>query len=156
MKKMISLILAVCLMLTLTVAAMAEGTGEVTELAAAASAGVVQVSGKATGVKAAVVVQILDAGGSVIGMESFVISAAGTFGGTVAYSGTPATARAADFDGGNWFTVGVTVTGGHHYHGDTVTVNAPATGDMGVALYAVLTMAGVAGGAMVMGKKKED
>ena len=158
MKKTVSLILTVCLMLALTVTALAAVQGSVTELTAAASSGIISISGKTDGdVKAAVAVQILDASGNVVGMESFVVSSENTFAGTIVYSAgsTPTTARAADFDGGDWKTVAVTTTGGNYRGGGTAAVEAAKTGDMGAMLYGVIALTSALGSAALVGKKRE-
>ena len=107
-KKFLSVLLSVALMLALAVPALADGeTGVLTLVASGESGSTVRVSGTAAeDVKAAVVVQVLSSEGAVLGMESLSVSD-GKFSGTVRCSGTAASVRAADYDGGAWKTATV-------------------------------------------------
>lgn len=141
-----------CLLTALTVTAAAIASGGVTELNTTYGTNAITVSGKVDGyVNAAVVVQILNSSGDVIGMSSFPVDdTTGAFSGAVTYSGSPAAARAADFDGGEWTTATVTIPSGGRYHSGTAAVEAAKTGDMGVMLYGVLAIMSTAGSAAVV------
>ncbi len=104
MKKLLSAILAIMIAVFCGTAAFAAAVGTVETLEAVRNGSAVDVSGTTKDVNAAVAVQVLDADDNVIGMDSFVISD-DSFSGSVAFSGTAASVRAADYDGGPWKTV---------------------------------------------------
>ena len=105
MKKLLSAILAIMIVISCGTVAFAVVAGTVEILEAVRNGSAVDVSGTTTDVNAAVAVQVLDADDNVIGMDSFVVGADGSFSGSVAFSGTAASVRAADYDGGPWKTV---------------------------------------------------
>lgn len=107
MKKLLSVILAVIIAISCCVPALAIASGEVLTLKAVQNGNSISVSGTTQYVYAAVAVQVLDGSGNVIGMDSFVIDSDGSFSGSVAFSGTAASARAADYDGGAWKTADI-------------------------------------------------
>lgn len=107
MKKFLSVILAIMILVSCGTAALAAADGTVTEFDAVVNGNTVEVSGTTSNINAAVAVQVLDADDNIIGMNSFVIDADGSFSGSVAFSGTAASARAADYDGGPWKTADI-------------------------------------------------
>ena len=109
MRKILSMILTLSLVLTLGVQVFASN-GSVDTLDASASKSAVRVSGTTSGVNVAVSVQVYQGDGNsptIIGMDSFTVNKNGEFEGVVALTkaydeSAPINVRAADFEGGSW------------------------------------------------------
>lgn len=112
MKRIISVILCLALVLGMSMSVFAIASSEITALTVTeVSSSSVSFSGTTDGVAAAVVAQVLDKSGNILNMQSFVISE-NAFAGTIEAAmieGTAYDLRAADYDGGDWKTVEFTV-----------------------------------------------
>lgn len=119
MKKLLSILfVAVVLTFAFKVPAFAAGNGTVLTLTASGTTSEITVSGTTSGVTAAVTVQVQDDSG--ISMESFTVLN-NAFSGTISRlsltNGKIYTVRAADYDGGNWKAVTISVRNGNVYSG---------------------------------------
>ena len=113
-KRLSSIVITTVLVLSLGASVLAAGGGTVTDLKATLSGGKVQVTGKTSGVGVAVCVEVIKVSDeSTVGSKNILIES-DAFSGEIELStavSDPATikVRAADYDGGTWKTVDITV-----------------------------------------------